>query len=237
VAGRKAAARVETSPEEVVAWLKKTGTNATREGMLRYGIPNEKAFGVPVGVMRAEAKRLGRNHELALGLWEAGWYEARMMASFLDEPEKVTRKQMDEWAGDWDSWAICDKVCFHLFDQTAYGWEKARKWVGSTREFVKRGGFVMIAVLAGEGTEEDLEWSLEAIEERAGDERNFVWKGVNWALRMVGRRDARWNGEALKVCERLVRSGGKAEGLVGRDAQRELKSAKVQASLAKKRPA
>ena len=223
--------RVETTAEKVVAWLKKTGSKATRDGMLRYGIPNDNAFGVPVRVMRAEAKRLGRDHELALGLWEEGWYEARMMAAFLDEPEKVTRKQMDEWAADWDSWAICDTVCFHLFDETPYGWEKARKWVPSKKEFVKRGGFVMIAVLASEGSDDDLTWSLDAIRAGAGDERNFVHKGVNWALRMVGRKDHTWNNAALEVSNRLTASSNPSERWVGKDALRELSSPKVQASL------
>lgn len=226
--------RVQTTPDDVVAWLHETGTTATREGMTRYGIPNDKAFGVPVGIMKAEAKRIGRDRELALGLWETGWYEARMMAAFLDDPARVTRQQMDEWASDWDNWAICDAVCFHLFDQTAYGWEKARHWVGSSKEFVKRGGFVLIAVLAGEGAADDVRWALWAIEEHAGDERNFVHKGVNWALRMVGRRDTGWNAAALDVCERLVASPDKSERWVGRDALRELRSAKVQESLAKR---
>src|SRR5688572_25502313 len=103
------------SAEEVVAWLKKTGTKATVEGMTRYGIPNDKAFGVPVGVMQAQAKRLGKDHALALALWKTGWYEARMMATFVGDPSLVTKRQMDTWAKDWDNWAICDTVCFHLF--------------------------------------------------------------------------------------------------------------------------
>jgi 3-methyladenine DNA glycosylase AlkD len=226
--------RVETSADEVVAWLRKTATKATRDGMLRYGIPNDNAFGVPVGVMRAEAKRLGRDHDLALDLWKTGWYEARMLAALLDEPGLVTRKLMDEWAADWDSWAICDTVCFHLFDQTAYGWEKARKWVGSKYEFVKRGGFVMIAVLASEGSDEELSWSLKVVEQHAGDERNFVHKGVNWALRMVGRKDLTWNKAALAVSERLTASSDPSARWVGKDALRELSSPKVQASLAKR---
>src|SRR5687768_1475150 len=202
--------------------------------MTRYGIPNDNAFGVSVGVRRAKAKEIGRDHDLALGLWGAGWYEARMMAAFVDEPGRVTRRQMEAWAHDWDSWAICDTVCFHLFDQTSYGWEKARTWVGSSKEFVKRGGFVLIAVLAGEASEEDLRWSLGVVEEHAGDERNFVKKGVKWALRMIGRRDLKWNAAALQVAERLARSGDASKRWVGRDAVRELRSEKVREQLIKK---
>ena len=114
--------------ESVVASLKLLATKATRDGMARYGLPSDKAFGVPVGVMQKLAKSLGRNHELAAELWETGWYEARMLAAFVDEPERVTAAQMDRWCKDFDNWGIVDTVCFHLFDRTAHAWQKITPW-------------------------------------------------------------------------------------------------------------
>lgn len=125
---RAAPRPVEDEVESVLAWLERHGTKANRDGMARYAIPSHNAFGVPVGTLRKYARRLGRNHELAAGLWDTGRYEARMLASFVDEPARVTPAQMDRWCRDFDSWAICDTVCFHLFDRTPYAWRKARQW-------------------------------------------------------------------------------------------------------------
>jgi 3-methyladenine DNA glycosylase AlkD len=236
-ASRAAAGAVAASSvaaEEVVAWLERTGTRATREGMLRYGIPNDRAFGVPVGAMRAEAKRIGRSHALAGALWRTGWYEARMMAAFVDDPRLVTRRQMDAWAKDFDNWAITDTVCFHLFDETPFAWERALAWAESSKEFVKRAGYVLMAVLAprdDDRSDEDFLGLLTLIERDASDERNFVKKGVNWALRAIGRRNPALNEAALVVAERLGASEDASARWVGKDAARELKSAKVQAAL------
>ena len=119
----------------------------TREGMARYGIPADNAFGVSVADIRVLAKRLGRNHELAAALWDTGVYEARMLTSFVDEPARVTAAQMDRWCRDFDSWAICDTLCFHLFDRTPFAWKKVRQWSNSPREFVKRAAFALLATL------------------------------------------------------------------------------------------
>ena len=221
--------REAMNKDEVLAWLELTGTRTTVEGMTRYGIPNDRAFGVPVGVMRAQAKKIGKDHDLAAALWETGWYEARMMATFVDAPQLVTRRQMNAWAADFDSWAICDTACFHLFNRTPFAWEKARQWVASPREFVKRGGFVIMAVLAARAEAPDAEFvaCLKVIEESAGDARNFVKKGVNWALRQIGRRNVALNAAALEVAERLARSDDSPRRWVGKDALRELKSPKV----------
>ena len=112
----------------VIAELKRLATKHTLDGMARYGLPSDKAFGVAVGDMQKYAKRLGKNHELALALWDTGWYEARMMAAFLDEPARVTAAQMDRWCRDFDSWGICDTVCFHLFDRTPHAFRKVEVW-------------------------------------------------------------------------------------------------------------
>jgi 3-methyladenine DNA glycosylase AlkD len=221
--------------DEVLAWLERNGTQATVEGMTRYGIPNDRAFGVPVGTMQSLAKKLGKDHELAAALWETRWYEARMLAAFLDDPQRVTRGQMDAWAGEFDNWAVTDTVCFHLFDRTPYAWEKAREWAPSPREFVKRAGFVLMATRAARdeaAPDTDFLALLPVIEEGARDERNFVKKGVNWALRQIARRNLALNAAALAVAHRLAQSTEAAPRWFGKDAARELTSPKVRARLA-----
>jgi len=178
--------------ESALAWLRRHATKRTLDGMPRYGIPSDNALGVSVADIRLLAKRLGRNHELAAALWETGVYEARMLTSFVDEPARVTPAQMDRWCRDFDSWAICDTLCFHLFDRTPFAWKKARQWSASPREFVKRAGFALMASLvvhdkAAPGPR--FLAFLPLIEQGAHDGRNFVKKAVNWALRCNGKRD------------------------------------------------
>jgi 3-methyladenine DNA glycosylase AlkD len=143
--------------QAVLAALERRGTKRNRDGMARYAIPSDKAFGVSVGTLKQMARRLGRNHGLAAALWDTGWYEARMLASFVDEPARVTPAQMDRWCRDFDNWAICDTVCFHLFDRTPHAWSKVAQWSGRRDEFVKRAAFAML-------------WGLSAHDRCAGDE-------------------------------------------------------------------
>lgn len=225
---------VRTTAAQVLAWLKETGTEETRLGMTRYGIPNDRAFGVPVGQMRAHARSIGADHDLAIALWETGWYEARMMASFVGDPHRVTRSEMDAWAADFDNWAICDTVCFHLYDRVPFAWEMAWEWIESPDEFVKRAGFVLMAVLpapAGDTGDSTFLACLQAIERCATDERNFVKKGVNWALRAIGRHSIPLNQAATEVAQRLARSENSAARWIGKDAARELTSTKVLSRL------
>jgi 3-methyladenine DNA glycosylase AlkD len=139
--------------------------------------------------MQKLAKSLGRSHELAAALWDTGCYEARMLTSFVDEPARVTPAQMERWVKDFDNWAICDTLCFHLFDRTPHAWAKVVEWSDSRREFVKRTAFALLACLAAhDRTTKDKAFldSLPLIERAAADERNFVKKGVSWGLRMAG---------------------------------------------------
>jgi 3-methyladenine DNA glycosylase AlkD len=215
------------SAREVIAWLKRKGTKGTRDGMERYGIPSDKAFGVPVGVMKQHAASLGRNHELAAELWETGWYEARMIASFFDEPARVTPAQMDKWCRDFDSWAICDTACFHLFDRTPHAWNKVRTWAAKRDEFVKRAAFALLASLAVHdkaAADEQFLRCLPLIEKAAADERNFVKKGVNWALRTIGRRNPKLNTAAVALARRLAASPAATPRWVGKNALSELTS-------------
>ncbi len=209
-----------------VAELKRLGTKKTRDGMARYAIVSDNAFGVQVSEIRQLAKRLGRNHELAIALWDAGWYEARMLATFVDEPERVTPTQMDRWAKDFDNWAICDTACFHLFDRTPHAFKKVTQWSKRKDEFVKRAAFALLASLAlhdKKSTDEPFAASLPLIEQAATDDRNFVKKGVSWALRGIGHRNPALKTSAVDLAERLAKSPNSAARWIGKDALRDLK--------------
>jgi 3-methyladenine DNA glycosylase AlkD len=210
---------------EVLAWLKKKGTRRTVLGMARYGIEAKRAFGVPMGTLLSLRKKLGKDHDLATALWASGWYEARLLAALVDDPARVTRRQMNAWAARFENWADCDTVCFSLFDRTPFAWERARQWVKSPREFVKRGGFVLMACLAlhdKAAPDKRFLAMLPLIEKGAGDERNFVKKAVSWALRGIGRRNRSLNTAAVAVAKRLAQSKQSAARWVGHDALRQL---------------
>lgn len=212
----------------VVASLKRMGSKRVRDGMARFAIPADKAFGIPVGEIRACAKRLGRDHDLAEELWVAGWYEARMLACFVAEPARVTPALMDRWCRDFDSWAICDTACFHLFDRTPHAWRKVRAWSRRREEFEKRAAFALLASLAlhdKKASDELFAESLPLVERGASDERNFVKKAVNWALRAIGKRSPALHTAAVALAQRLAESSDSAPRWVGKDALRELNRA------------
>ena len=187
------------TPAEVLAWLEQRGTRRAVLDMARYGIVAKRAFGVPMKTLLTLQKRLGKDHTLAAGLWASGWYEARLLAALVDDPKLVTRRQMNAWAAGFENWGDCDTVCFKLFDQTPLAWDCAPRWAASAREFVKRGGFGLIACLAlhdkGAPDAKFLAF-LPLIERGADDEHNFVKKGVSWALRSIGRRNRALNAAA-----------------------------------------
>ena len=200
--------------------------------MKRYGLPSERAFGMPMGKMQAFAKRVGKDHALAQQLWASGWYEARMVAAYIDEPDKVTRRQMDAWARDFDNWGTCDTVCFVLFDRVPFAYEKVPKWAASKDEFVKRAAFALMASLAGhdkQAPDQKFRELLPLIEEGATDERNFVKKGVSWALRRTGTRSPALRKACIALAKKLAASDNAAARWVGKDGLRDLEraSAKV----------
>ena len=220
---------------EVLAWLERRGTRRNREGMARYGIVSDKAFGVSGATMAPLIKRLGRDHDLAARLWDTGWLEARVLASFIDEPARVGPRQMDRWIKEFDNWAVCDSVCMHLFDRTPHAWRKAAQWARRRREFEKRAAFATIAALAvhdKRAADPQFLDVLPLIEAAAADGRNFVSKAVNWALRQIGKRNLALNAAAIAVARRLAASEQRASRWVGSDALRELTSAAVQKRLA-----
>ena len=220
--------KADLSSTDILEVLRRKGTRKTVAGMARYGIVAKRAFGVPMGQLKTLSKRLGKNHALAVELWDSGWYEARLLAALVGEPEKLTRRLMDQWARDFENWADCDTACFALFDRSPLAWERARQWSRSPKEFVKRGGFVLMACLAlHDKTAPDKPFLgfLPLIEQGARDERNFVSKGVNWALRSIGRRNRTLKAASLKVAERLATASAPAPRWVGKDAARQLRRA------------
>ena len=215
---------------EILAWLERRGTKKNREGMARYAIVAPKAFGVSVGDLRVLGKKVGRDQRLAEALWKTGWYEARMLVGFVADPARVTPAQMDRWARDFDNWAICDHLCFHLFDRSPHAWTKIRQWSRRREEFVKRAAFALLASVAlhdKQAPDAPFLRALPLVERAAPDTRNFVKKGVSWALRGVGRRNAALHGPAVAAARRLAASSEPAARWVGKDALRELTSARL----------
>jgi 3-methyladenine DNA glycosylase AlkD len=212
--------------DDVLDWLRRKGARKTVAGMARYGITAKRAFGVPMGTLKMLSRKTGRNHTLALELWDSGWYEARLLAALIGEPDRLTRRQMNAWASGFENWADCDTACFALFDRSPHAWDKARQWSASPREFVKRGGFVLMACLAlhhKQAPDKPFLDFLKLIEKGARDERNFVSKGVNWALRSIGRRNPALKSAALRLAGRLATREEPAPRWVGKDAVRQLK--------------
>ena len=219
-------------------WLEATGSKRARDGMARYAIPSDKAYGISVGALRQKAKGLGRNHELALALWDTDRYEARMLATFIDEPERVTSAQMDRWCRDFDNWAIVDTACFALFDRTPHAWGKVAQWADSRDEWVKRAAFALLwSLTVHDRVSDDQPFlrALKLIERGATDDRHFVSKAVNMALRATGKRSAALNAAAIATAQRLATSNDAAPRWVGQHALRELGSASVKRRLAAKR--
>ena len=218
-------ATVDRQVKDVLAWLERRGSKRNRDGMARYGIVSDKAFGVSVGDLRNLGKQLGRSHELSVALWKTGWYEARMLVPFVGEPERLTPAQMDRWARDFDNWAICDALCFHLFDRSPHAYRKVSAWAKRREEFVRRAAFALAASLAlhdRQAPDRAFEKMLPLIERAATDERNFVTKGVSWALRSMGMRSLALHAKSLALARRLAASRGSSARWVGHDASRDL---------------
>jgi 3-methyladenine DNA glycosylase AlkD len=221
----------------VLASLEQMKTRRDFENLTRFGITANKAFGVSMTNMQRLAKRVGRNHDLAAALWDTGWYEARMMTSFVDEPSRVTPAQMDRWCRDFDNWAVPDTLCFYLFDRTPHAWGKVEQWSRKRDEYQKRAAFALLASLALHdkgGNNAPFVEGLALIERAAADERNFVKKGVSWALRAVGRRNAALNAKAVTLARRLSESPEAGARWIGKESLRELTSPAVARQLARK---
>jgi 3-methyladenine DNA glycosylase AlkD len=213
--------------------LKELNSHADPEavkGMARFAVGGADTLGISIPVLRDMAKRIGRSHDLAVGLWKTGIHEARILASMVDDPARVDSRQMDAWAREFDSWDVTDQCVMNLFEKLPVAWDKAKEWSAAEREFVKRAGFVLMARLAvsdkkvGDGR--FLEF-LPELRRGAADGRNFVKKAVNWAIRQIGKRNARLNREALKLCGDLGRMDSHSARWIAADAVKELESEAV----------
>jgi 3-methyladenine DNA glycosylase AlkD len=226
---------VDEAVREAVAWLERRGSKRNRDGMARYGIrSSDKIVGVSVADIRKFAKRVGRDHQLALALWKTRIYEARMLAAFVAEPERVTPALMNRWARDFDNWALCDTACFHLFDRTPHAFAKVEEWSNAEAEFVRRAAFALLASVAGHNKatgDQPFLRGLQLIERAAGDERNFVKKAVSWGLRRIGQRNLALHAAAIEVAQRLASSEERTPRWIGKDALRDLTRATTRRRL------
>ena len=215
----------DDSVQATLAWLKQHSTRAILDGMVRYGIPSTHAYGVAVKDIKALGTRLGHNHGLAQALWDTGVYEARMLVSFVADPAQLTAAQMNYWCHGFDNWSICDTLCFNLFDRSPHAWAAVARWSRSDAEFVKRTAFALLWSLSlHDKTSIDLPFidGLALIEAAATDERNFVKKAVNMALRAVGKHNPALRVAATETARRLADSPDATARWIGKDALREL---------------
>ncbi len=226
--------------QEILNKLRSMSSPEAVRGMVRYGINTEKTLGVSIPQLRSLAKEIGRDHALADRLWSSGIHEARILATMIEDPGALTGRQMDRWVKDFDSWDVCDQCCGNLFDRTGLAYQKAVEWAERDEEFVKRAGFVLMAALAvhdRKQPDERFADFLPIIERHSMDERNFVRKAVNWALRQIGKRSVELNRQAIRTAVRIQRSDSSASRWIASDALRELRSEPVRRRLHLKRVA
>ncbi len=220
--------------QSVLDELKALANPENVAGMARFGIETTKALGISMKTLEPIAKRIKKDHALALQLWQSGIHEARLLACMIDDPKQVTEAQMEAWVSDFDSWDICDQACSKVFDKTPYTYSKAVEWTVRDAEFVKRAGFVLMAMLAvhdKKAADQRFIDFLPIIEREAGDCRNFVKKAVNWALRQIGKRNLSLNALAIQTGEAIRDQDSKAAKWIAADALRELTSPAVKDKL------
>ncbi len=217
--------------ETIIEKLKELSNPETVKHMARFGINPNNNLGISIYKLRELAKQIEKKHELALNLWESEIHDARLLACFVDRPNWVTENQMDLWAHDFDSWDVCDQACTSLFDRSAFAWKKVFEWAESDKEFVKRGAFSLIAGLAvhdKNANNEEFEEFTTIIRKHSLDNRNYVKKAVNWALRNIGKRNLNLNKKMIQLAEEISTLDSKSARWIASDALRELKSEKIQ---------
>ncbi len=222
---------------DIIKKLKDVSNPDAVEGMARFGITPENTFGVSIPNLRNIAKETKKNHALAQQLWKSGFRETMILASMVDEPEMVTDEQMEKWVLDFDYWEICDQCCMNLFEKTGFAYEKAIEWSLRDEQFVKRAGFVLMARLAVSDKKADdsrFEQFFPMMLREADDERNFVKKAVNWALRQIGKRNLALNVKAIETAKVMQGIDSKSARWIASDAIRELSGEAVQKRLRKK---
>ena len=222
--------------EEVLTKLKAKARPDRLEGMARFGIAIERRLGVSVPDLRKIAKESGKTHKLALELWKTGIAEAQIVAAMIDESEELTEEQMEDWVKDFNSWDVCDQVCMNLFEKTSLAWKKILDWSEREEEFVKRASYALLACLAWHDKKVEDDKFIElfpVIKCGATDERNYVKKAVNWALRNIGKRNLNLNKAAIEVARKIQQIDSGASRWIASNAIKELESEAVQRRLRK----
>lgn len=224
--------------KEIIKILKSKASKKNVEGMRRFGLVSKNIIGVSKPALDKIAKKIKKNYELALRLWNSNIHEARILAGLIAESERLSEEQMEKWVKEFDNWGICDSTCGHLFDKTNFAWKKAVEWTKRKEEFVKRSGFVLMATLAvhdKKAKDKDFEKFFPLIKKHSADERNFVKKAVNWALRQIGKRNLSLNKKAIKLAEEIKKMNSKSSRWVANNALAELKSDAIQKRLKNKK--
>ena len=222
------------SLRSILAEMKSKADPEAVKGMARFGISSSNTLGLSVPTIRSIAKRVGKDHRVAQGLWESGIHEARILATLVDEPSKVSETQMERWVSEFDSWDVCDGCCGNLFDRTPFAFAKALQWSRRKEEFVKRAGYVLMAELAVHDKDAPDKAFLQFfpyLRRGSTDPRNFVKKAVNWAIRQIGKRNLKLNREAQKLAGSISDLDSPSARWVASDALRELRSEAVQKKL------
>ncbi len=220
--------------EEVLKQLKSLSDLEAVAGMARFGINSNNTYGVSIPALRKIARDTGKDHALARKLWQSGIHEARILAGMIDVPDMVSEEQLESWAADFDSWDVCDQVCSNLFDKTDFAYQKTVEWSNRKEEFVKRAGFVLMAALAvhdKKTNDKEFLKFLPIIKREAIDDRNFVRKAVNWALRQIGKRNMSLNRAAIETAKEIQGIDSKAARWIASNALRELTDEKIQKKL------
>ena len=223
--------------EEIITELESLSNPEDVEGRARFGINHIKAYGVRMPELRRIAKAAGKDHNLAEKLWDAGYGKTKILAGLIEDPKMVTESQMENWVAGFDSWDVCDQCCINLFRKTPFTYKKVFEWSAREEEFVKRAAFAMIAVLAvhdKKADDEKFEEFFPLIIRESVDNRNFVKKAVNWALRQIGKRNINLNKRAVEIAEEISIIDSKSAKWIAADAIRELTSEKIQERLKKK---
>lgn len=216
--------------EEILTRFKSLANPENVKGMARFGINSNNTFGIPMPVIRSMAKEIGKNHQLALELWDTGIHEGKILAALIDKPDQVSEEQMEKWVIDFDSWDVCDQCCLNLFDKTKYAYIKAEEWSNRNEEFIKRAGFALMAVLAvhdKKADDKNFTKFLQIIIRESTDDRNFVKKAVNWALRQIGKRNLFLKDIAIETAGEILKLNSRSAKWIANDAIKELTTEKI----------
>ena len=222
--------------KEIIAYLKSLSNPENVKGMARFGINPENTLGISIPELRKLAKKIGKNHQLAEQLWDSGIHEARILACFIDDPGAVNEEQLERWVKDFNSWDVCDQCCGNLFDRTPFAYQKAVEWSNHDEEFIKRAGFATMTWLAvhdKKAADSQFEQFFPHIKREATDDRNFVKKAVNWALRQIGKRNLTLNKKAIELSKEIQQMDSKSARWIANDALKELTGEKVQVKFQK----